>query len=68
MHAFLARTGSTLVAVQAEDVLEVAEQTNLPGTVEEHPNWRRKLPVAGPEMARGPAMHRVAALMTEEGR
>ncbi|MCT4683981.1 MAG: 4-alpha-glucanotransferase [Roseicyclus sp.] len=68
MHAFLARTRSTLVAVQAEDVLEVAEQTNLPGTVEEHPNWRRKLPVAGPEMARGPAMHRVAALMTEEGR
>jgi 4-alpha-glucanotransferase len=68
MHRFLARTASTLVAVQAEDVLEMAEQTNLPGTIDEHPNWRRKLPFAGPEMARSPAMGHVAAMMKTAGR
>jgi len=68
MHAFLARTASALVAVQAEDVLGVTDQTNLPGTIDEHPNWRRKLPVSGPDMASAPAMGRVAALMKTAGR
>jgi 4-alpha-glucanotransferase len=27
-----------------EDVLGLAEQPNLPNTVDEHPNWRRRLP------------------------
>ena len=31
--------------VHLEDVLGVAEQINLPGTTDEQPNWRRKLPV-----------------------
>ena len=45
-HAFLARTPSKVLMVQPEDVFELVEQANLPGTVEQHPNWRRKLPVA----------------------
>ncbi|MEA3192330.1 MAG: 4-alpha-glucanotransferase [Betaproteobacteria bacterium] len=44
-HAFIARTPAKLVVVQPEDVFGMAEQANLPGTVEEHPNWRRKLPL-----------------------
>ena len=44
-HLYLARTPSMLLAVQPEDVLELVEQANLPGTVDQHPNWRRKLPV-----------------------
>jgi 4-alpha-glucanotransferase len=31
--------------VQIEDVLGVRDQPNLPGTVEEQPNWRRRLPL-----------------------
>ena len=46
LQAFLARTPSVLLVVQPEDVFGVPEQANLPGTVSEHPNWRRKLPVA----------------------
>ena len=42
-HLFLARTPAMLEAIQPEDVLGTVEQANLPGTVEEHPNWRRKL-------------------------
>ncbi|MGE5640274.1 MAG: malto-oligosyltrehalose synthase [Clostridia bacterium] len=44
-HAFLARTPAKLLVVQPEDVLGLEEQANLPGTVAEHPNWRRKLPL-----------------------
>jgi (1->4)-alpha-D-glucan 1-alpha-D-glucosylmutase len=44
-HAFLARTPCKLVMLQPEDIFEVLEQANLPGTVDQHPNWRRKLPL-----------------------
>ena len=44
-HRFLAETPSWLAGVRLEDVLGVVEQTNLPGTVGEHPNWRRRMPV-----------------------
>jgi 4-alpha-glucanotransferase len=29
--------------VQLEDALGEIEQANLPGTTDQHPNWRRKL-------------------------
>jgi 4-alpha-glucanotransferase len=44
-HAMIARAPSRLVAVQLEDLAGVGVQANLPGTVDEHPNWRRKLPM-----------------------
>jgi 4-alpha-glucanotransferase len=43
---FLARTRSRLLAISLEDLLGVVDQPNIPGTVNEHPNWRRRLPVA----------------------
>ena len=46
LHVFLARSPSRLLVVQLEDVLGVPDQANLPGTTNEHPNWRRKLPLA----------------------
>ena len=46
LQEFLARTRSALLIVQPEDLFGVREQANLPGTVTEHPNWRRKLPVS----------------------
>jgi len=42
-HAFIARTPCQIALLQPEDVFESLEQANLPGTVDEHPNWRRKL-------------------------
>jgi 4-alpha-glucanotransferase len=42
IHAYLARTPAWLVLANLEDALEEISQTNLPGTVENHPNWRRK--------------------------
>ncbi len=40
---FLARTPCRLVALQLEDLAGMRERANLPGTVDEHPNWRRRL-------------------------
>jgi 4-alpha-glucanotransferase len=45
-HGFLASSASALALAQLEDVLGLGEQANLPGTITEHPNWRRKYPVA----------------------
>ncbi len=46
VQAFLARTPAQLLLVQLEDIFGVREQANLPATVDTHPNWRRKLPLA----------------------
>ncbi|HZT12858.1 MAG TPA: 4-alpha-glucanotransferase [Candidatus Baltobacteraceae bacterium] len=42
----LARTQARIRLVQMEDALLCREPVNVPGTTTEHPNWRRKLPVA----------------------
>lgn len=68
IHAALARAGSALVAVQIEDVLGMADQTNLPGTIDDYPNWQRKLPVAGADLGDDPRLTTVAAAMRAGGR
>jgi len=50
VHRFLALTPSRLVLFQAEDLLGLETMVNLPGTVDEHPNWRRRLPASIPEL------------------
>ena len=42
--SFLGETPCPLVIVPAEDLLGLREQPNLPGTIDQHPNWRRRLP------------------------
>ena len=42
--AFLGHAASELVMLPLEDALAVDEAPNLPGTTDEHPNWRRRLP------------------------
>lgn len=46
IHQLLGRTASALVACQIEDLLGLTGQPNVPGTTDEQPNWRRKIPVA----------------------
>jgi 4-alpha-glucanotransferase len=48
---FLARTRSRLMAISLEDLLGVTDQPNIPGTVDEHPNWRQRLPVMVEDIA-----------------
>lgn len=41
--AFVAATPAPLALYPLEDLLDLAEQPNLPGSIDEHPNWRRRL-------------------------
>ncbi len=41
--AHLANAGCELALLPIEDLLGLEEQPNLPGTLDEHPNWRRRL-------------------------
>ena len=41
---YLGHTRAPLVLLPLEDALGLEEQANLPGTVDTHPNWRRRLP------------------------
>lgn len=40
----LGLTPAPLTLLPVEDALGLEEQANLPGTLDEHPNWRRRLP------------------------
>jgi 4-alpha-glucanotransferase len=43
---FVVKTEVPLSLIPLEDLFGFEEQPNLPGTITEHPNWRRRLPVA----------------------
>ena len=45
VHAHLARTPSRLFAARIEDLVGETEPVNLPSTLDEYPNWRRKLKI-----------------------
>jgi (1->4)-alpha-D-glucan 1-alpha-D-glucosylmutase len=44
VHLYLARSPALALALQLDDLAGAAEQANVPGTPDEAPNWRRKLP------------------------
>ncbi len=48
--AFMAMTPSKLALLPLEDAIGQVEQPNLPGTLDEHPNWRRRMPKPAPEL------------------
>jgi (1->4)-alpha-D-glucan 1-alpha-D-glucosylmutase len=66
LQQFLARTPSALLAVQPEDTFGAIEQANLPGTTTQHPNWRRKLPVALDEVTADGRLHALAQRIAAE--
>ncbi|NQV99233.1 MAG: 4-alpha-glucanotransferase [Rhodospirillales bacterium] len=67
-YTFLAETQSLLLAVQIEDVLALSEQPNLPGTVSDHPNWRRRLPQSTSEIAGLPMLKEISRIMQAANR
>ena len=67
VHALLAGAGSALLAVQLDDAMGVVEQQNLPGTIDEHPNWRRRYPVAVEALAGDPGLAAIASVVGPRG-
>ncbi len=66
---FVADTEAPLFLLPVEDVLGLEEQPNLPGTINEHPNWRRRLmPEAHALLDQPRAATRVATLAKKRPR
>jgi 4-alpha-glucanotransferase len=74
MHRFLASTPSALVAATLWDGVGDPRQPNVPGTVDQYPNWRLPLATPGPngpiplvleELTQGTAVDDVVAAIRE---
>lgn len=68
IHGLLAYSPASLVAIQLDDILGEAESQNLPGTIDEHPNWRRKYDATLAALRNNEQLTAVGALMTASGR
>ena len=65
-YRYLARGPSRLVLVQLEDGVGSYEQVNVPGTVDEEPNWQRKLAVPLETLAENPVFASIVRALREE--
>jgi 4-alpha-glucanotransferase len=63
IHIYLARTPSYIVLANFEDGLGELSQTNLPGTVESHPNWTRKYAVRVDEILCDERLRQLGAVL-----
>ena len=62
---YLAQSEAALMEVRLEEVFGVPEQQNLPGTWQEHPNWRVKLPLTLDQMEQSSEPARLAARLNK---
>jgi len=67
-HAALAPAGSTVVTATLEDALGVVERPNMPGTVEQWPNWSLALPEPLEALERHPLPRAIARAFAAGGR
>ncbi|MBO1073884.1 4-alpha-glucanotransferase [Roseomonas marmotae] len=56
--AHIGRAACQLALLPLEDALAAVEQPNLPGTTDQHPNWRRRFPQPVDRMLADPAVER----------
>ncbi|MFM8551782.1 MAG: 4-alpha-glucanotransferase [Nitrospiraceae bacterium] len=68
MHLFLARTPCWVVLTALDDVVGERLQTNVPGTLDEYPNWSRKLTLPLDTWRELPALARLADAFKQAGR
>ncbi|MFT5272797.1 MAG: 4-alpha-glucanotransferase [bacterium] len=68
VHSMIAYSKAALVVVQLDDVLGVVEAQNLPGTIDQHPNWRRKYDVDLDNLSSDGRLDATAKLMNDAGR
>ena len=68
VHGRLAYSSAALVAVQLDDLMSSVETQNLPGTIHEHLNWRRRYSVLVEDLADDDRIQNVAQMMTHADR
>lgn len=67
VYRFLARTPARLLLVNLEDLFGDLDQHNMPGTIDEYPNWRRRSVRTLEALAADPLLARLAAAIAAEG-
>lgn len=65
-YRYLARVRSRLVLLQAEDAIGSLDQVNVPGTVDEEPNWRRRMSVSLEDLEAHPVFSAVVQMMQSQ--
>lgn len=55
-----------LLIVPMEDLLGLEEAPNIPGTIDEHPNWRRRMPADAATLLRDPTVAARAAALSSK--
>jgi 4-alpha-glucanotransferase len=68
VHRHLAQTPCRMVVVSLDDVLGVLEQQNMPGTIDQHPNWQQKCPVPLAKVFKNRYARALSKMFKEEGR
>jgi 4-alpha-glucanotransferase len=68
VYRFIARTPSLLMLLSLEDVAGEEDQANLPGTVDQHPNWQRKLSLSLEDMPKSERLRTLAHAIAAERR
>lgn len=63
-YEFLAHTGSALVVAQLDDMTGEVDPVNVPGTSDEHPNWRRKYQKTLEDLASDDAPWRIVEVLS----
>lgn len=62
MHRFLASTPSRLKLISPHDVTGEIRQPNLPGTIDEYPNWRQPLAQTLEQLQQDPRVAEIASV------
>ena len=68
LHEALAISPVAMVSVQLDDLLGEIEAQNLPGTIDEHPNWSRRCKLPVERIGSLPGLVQVSRIMAEHGR
>lgn len=68
VHAYLARTPSRMLSVMLDDLMGLVSQQNLPGTVNQHPNWVQKTAWKLEEVRERSWLHAFAEASRQNGR
>lgn len=61
--AYLGESRAALLEVRLEDILGLTAQQNLPGTTDQHPNWRQKIFPPLEDLRRDPQVAQLAAIL-----
>lgn len=65
---FVAQTDCELTLLPLEDALALEDQPNLPGTIDQHPNWRRRYPGSAAELLDNADVRRRLEPLSRRGR